>query len=161
VYLNQEILKLDFIDNVEVFKGEYAKNYSFMVLTRNILSILFIVILISSFFMLLQQLKLLFFEYNERITILQLLGASITHSTRIIIKFIVESVVISIITISIFISIIVLNLPLVIESDILLTLLPTLGDMTLDIVMIVSLAIIIPAIAYGALILKYRNSDNV
>jgi len=159
-YLNKELLKLDFVNKVEIFEGEHIKSYSSLILTRDIVVVLFIVILVSSFLMLLQQIKLLFYEYNERIDTLQLLGASLFYTTKFILRFLIISVVISIIVVFILMSIIILNLPLVIQSHTLATI-PTLGEMGFESFLIIILAMIIPSIAYFALILKYRNNDNV
>jgi cell division transport system permease protein len=156
--LQKELLKLDFIENVEIFEGNYIKSYSFLVLTKNIATTLFIVILMSSFLMLLQQIKLLFYEYNERIDTLQLFGASLVYSTKFIIRFLLISVAISIVSVFVFTAFIISSIPLIIPSDILM-IIPTISDMGFEVVLIIFLAITIPSIAYGALILKHRNNN--
>jgi cell division transport system permease protein len=158
--LNNKLMKLDYVNNVEIFESEHTKVYSLLVLTKNIVTVLFIIVLVSSFLMLLQQIRIWFFEYSEEISILQLLGASLLYSTKFILKIIVTSIIISIIIVFGLMFLLIVNNSSIAQQEI-LSIMPTIYDMGFESVMIIVLALIIPIIAYGALIIKHRNSEDV
>jgi cell division transport system permease protein len=96
VELKKDLMNIEYIKNVEIFESEHTKVYSLLVLTKDIVTVLFAIVLISSFLMLLQQIRIWFFEHSQRISILQLLGASLLYSTQFILKIILISIAMSI-----------------------------------------------------------------
>ena len=90
--IKNELKNSDSISGVEIFESEHTKLYSLLVLTKDIVTFLFIIVLASSFLMLLQQIRIWFFEYSEKISILQLLGASLVYSTKSIVSIILVSI---------------------------------------------------------------------
>ena len=148
------------IKAVEIFESEHTKLYSLLVLTKDIVTVLFVIVLVSSFLMLLQQIRIWFFEYSEKISILQLLGASLVYSTKSIVSIIVVSILISIITVFTLMFLLIVNFTLVSQPE-LLSIMPNIDDMSLEAIKIVVLAVIIPSIAFTALIIKHRINNNV
>jgi len=109
--------------------------------------------------MLLQQIRLWLFEYSEKITILQLLGASLSYSTKSLVKIILVSILISLFTIFSLMYLIIVNFSLFQPE--LLTIMPTVQDMYFESILIVILSIAIPSIAFTALIIKHRLNNDV
>jgi len=159
-YVQEELNKLSFIKNVEIFESEHTKVYSLLILTKDIVTVLFIIVLVSAFLMLLQQIRIWFFEYSERINILQLLGASLLYSTKSILNIIFTSILISIVVVFGLMFFIITNVSLISQPEI-LSIMPTIQHMTLDSVKIIALAIVIPTIAFTALIIKHRMNNDV
>ena len=158
--LTSDLQKVPYIKNVEIFESEHTKVYSLLVLTKDIATVLFIIVLVSSFLMLLQQIRIWFFEHSERISILQLLGASLLYSTKFILKIIVISILLSIVLVFALTSFLLSSISLFVQPEI-LSIIPTFGEMGVELIKISILAIVLPVIAYTILLIKHRNSDNV
>jgi len=157
--IKKTLTKLEMIRDVEVFESEHTNLYSLFILTKQITMVLFIIVLASSFVMLLQQIRLWLFEYSEKITILQLLGASLSYSTKSLVKIILVSILISLFTIFSLMYLIIVNFSLFQPE--LLTIMPTVQDMYFESILIVILSIAIPSIAFTALIIKHRLNNDV
>ena len=158
--LKKDLMGVEYISNVEIFENEHTKVYSLLVLIKDIVTILFVIVLVSSFLMLLQQIRIWFFEHSERIGILQLLGASLLYSTKFILKLISISIVISIIIVFSLIYIILSNISLLVQQEI-VSIMPKISDMGPESLAIVMLAIILPLASYTILLIKHRNNNNV
>jgi len=158
--IKNELKSNDTVSGVEIFESEHTKLYSLLVLTKDIVTVLFIIVLASSFLMLLQQIRIWFFEYSEKISILQLLGASLVYSTKSIVSIILVSILISLVTVFTLMFVIIANFSLVSQPE-LLSIMPNVQDMSFESIQIIILAIIIPAIAFTALIIKHRINNNV
>lgn len=154
------LTELESIREVEVFESDHTNLYSLLVLTKKIVTVLFVIVLVSSFLMLLQQIRIWFFEYSEKISILQLLGASLSYSTKSIVRIILMSIFISLLAVFGLMSLIIVNFSFVFQPE-LLAIAPTVQDMYFEIAEIILLAIIIPLIAYTSLIVKHRINNNV
>jgi len=157
--IKKTLTKVEMIRDVEVFESEHTSLYSLFVLTKQITMVLFLIVLATSFVMLLQQIRLWLFEYSEKISILQLLGASLSYSTKSLVKIILVSILISLITIFSLMFLIITNFS-VLQPE-LLTIMPTVQDMYFESILIVILSISIPAIAFTALIIKHRLNNDV
>jgi cell division transport system permease protein len=158
--LEKDLRKIKYIKNVEIFENEHTKVYSLLVLTKDIVTVLFFIVLVSSFLMLLQQIRLLFFEHSKRISILQLFGASLLYSTNFIQKIMILSILLSIGLVTLLMYIVLANISLVVQPEI-LPIIPTFVQMDTELIKIVILAIVLPTISYTALLLKHRNKNDV
>jgi len=153
--INKELLSIKNVKKVETFSTDHNKVYSLLMLTKNIVMTLFIVVLISSFFLLMQQIKIWFFEHSERISILQLHGASMFYSTKPILTVMISSTIIALMLVSGLMFIIINNISLVIQPEI-ISLIPSFGDLTFEFTLVSILAFIIPLLAFSGLLLKHR-----
>jgi len=153
------LTNLEAIREVEIFESEHTNLYSLLFLTKQIAIVLFIIVLTSSFVMLLQQIRLWLFEYSEKISILQLLGASLSYSTKSLVKIIVVSILISLFAVFSLMFLIIVNST--VSQPELLTIMPTVQDMYYEAIFIVMLSIAIPLTAFIALIIKHRLNNDV
>ena len=110
--------------------------------------------------MLLQQIRIWFFEYSEKISILQLLGASLVYSTKAIVSIILISILVALVTVFGLMFLIIANFSLISQPE-LLSIMPNVQDMYFESIQIIVLAIVIPTIAFTALITKHRINNNV
>lgn len=157
--IKSTLTNLEEIREIEVFESEHTNLYSLLVLTKEIAIVLFIIVLASSFLMLLQQIRIWFFEYSEKISTLQLLGASLYYSTKSLVKIILISILISLIAVFSLMFLIIVNFS--VSQPELLTIMPTVSDMYFESTLILILAVLIPTIAFSALILKHRINNDV
>jgi cell division transport system permease protein len=134
--------------------------YSLLVLTKDIATVLFIIVLISSFLMLLQQIRIWFFEHSERISILQLLGASLLYSTKFILKIILISIIVSLVLVFSLMSFLLSSISLFVQPE-LLSIIPSFSQMGIELIKISILAIALPIIAYTVLLIKHRNNNDI
>ncbi len=158
--IKSTLTELDAIREVEIFESDHTNLYSLLVLTKDIVTVLFTIVLASSFLMLLQQIRIWFFEYSEKISILQLLGASLVYSTKAIVSIILISILVSLVTVFGVMFLIIVNFSLVSQPE-LLSIMPNIQDMYFESIQIVVLAIVIPTIAFTALITKHRINNDV
>lgn len=158
--IKSSLLELKMIKEVEVFETDHNNLYSLLVLTKDIVTVLFIVVLFSSFLMLLQQIRILLYEHSERISILQLLGASLFYSTKSIVGMIIISVIVSVLVTFILIFLLTTNVSLISQSE-LLGIMPTVHDLYFELAQIAILAICIPLVAFVSLLIKHRINNDV
>lgn len=85
LYQNKNVRK------VEIFSKNHNKIYLLLSLIKEISLILFLVILIFSIIILAKQIQIWFYEHQEKISILQLHGASILYSSSTILKYAIFS----------------------------------------------------------------------
>jgi cell division transport system permease protein len=145
------------IQKVETFTVDHNQIYSLLALTQSIVIALFVVVLISSFLLLLKQIQIWFFEHNERITILQLHGASLIYSSKAILSIMIISIVISILLVVSLLFLALANVSMVVSLDT-LQLIPDFFDLQFELLQIVVLAIITPLIAFFGLLIKYKTN---
>lgn len=158
--IKKQLLAVSSINEVEIFESEHIKLYSLLVLTKDIVTTLFIIVLVSSFLMLLQQIRILFFEYSEKISILQLLGASLFYSTKSILGSIIVSIFLSLFVVLGLMFFLITEVSFISQPE-LLYIVPKVEEMSFELIQIVSLAVIIPIIAFIALIIKHRLNNDV
>ena len=153
--IRRDLMSISSIRKIETFSNDHNKLYSLLVLVQNIIFILFAAVLILSILLLSMQIKIWFFEHNERITIIQLHGGSLLYSSIPIIKVILISAFISAILSSIILYGIMSNISLIVEPEI-MTLIPSVFSMKMEIFQIFLLSVIIPLITFFGLLIKYK-----
>jgi len=154
------LTKLDSVREVEIFETDHTNLYSLLILTKKIVTILSIIVLTSSFLMLLQQIKIVVYEYSEKISILQLLGASFTYSTKDIVRTVLISILISLLSVFTLMYLIIINFSSVLQIEF-LQIIPTFQDMYSEFFLIIISAFIAPFIAFGTLIVKHRINNDI
>jgi len=153
--IRKELMTISNIDKVETFSNDHNKLYSLLILVQNIIFILFAAVLLLSVLLLSKQIKIWFFEHNDRITIIQLHGGSLLYSSIPIIKVMVMSSFFSSIMSSIILFVVISNIHFIVEPEI-MTLIPSVLSMELEIAQIFLLSLIIPFITFFGLLVKYK-----
>jgi cell division transport system permease protein len=153
--IKQQLMSDINISQVETFLTTHNKVYSLLLLTRDIVMTLFIVVLIASFSSLLKQIQIFYFEHSERISILQLHGASLFYGFRPILNFIIFSTVVAIVLMLVFVFISLGSISLFLHPEI-VPLAPSMSSFGFEMILIIVLAIIIPLLAFFGLLAKYR-----
>ena len=98
--IKKELSTLSGIKKIETFSKDHDEVYSLLLLIKTIVTILFICIVIFTFFIISSHVKIWFFEHQERLEIIKLHGGSIFYGAKPIIKLaIISSIVSSIIVI--------------------------------------------------------------
>lgn len=153
--IRKELMTISNISKIETFSNDHNKLYSLLILVQNIIFILFGAVLLLSVLLLSKQIKIWFFEHNERITIIQLHGGSLIYSSIPIIKIILLSALFSSILASVMLFVVIHNIHLIIEPEI-MTLIPSVLSMEMEILQIFALSVIIPLITFFGLLVKYK-----
>ncbi len=155
--IKKALLSNSNIKKVETFSSDHNRIYSLLILTQSIVTALFIVVLLSSFLLLVKQIKIWFFEHGERISIIQLHGGSLLYGSKPILNIILTSTVISSIVVIILILSVMKNIALFVQPEI-VSLIPQTFSLTYELVQIVLLAIVVPLIAFFGLLVKYKSN---
>ncbi|BFU77041.1 FtsX-like permease family protein [Arcobacter sp. 15-2] len=153
--IRKELMTISNISKIETFSNNHNKLYSLLVLVQDIIFILFSAVLLLSILLLSKQIKIWFFEHNDRISIIQLHGGSLIYSSIPIIKTILLSALVSSILASGMLFVIINNIHLILEPEV-MTLIPSVLSMEMEILQIFSLSIIIPLITFFGLLVKYK-----
>ena len=84
--IKKELEKVSGVKNVETFSKDHDNIYSLLLLIKIIVSTLFISIIIFTFLLMINQVKIWFFEHKERLDIIKLHGGSIYYGAKPIIR---------------------------------------------------------------------------
>lgn len=153
--IRKELMSISNIRKIETFSNDHNKLYSLLILVQNIIFILFAAVLVLSVLLLSKQIKIWFFEHNERISIIQLHGGSLLYSSIPIIKVILISAFISGILSSVILYGLISNISLIIGPEI-MTLIPSTVSIEIEILQIFLLSVIIPLMTFFGLLVKYK-----
>jgi len=155
VEIRKELQKIKNVKKIETFSNDHSKIYSLLLLLQDIVLVLFIIVLALSLLLLSKQIKIWFFEHNERITIIQLHGGSLLYSSKPIIKIIFSSALFSSAVVIALLFLIANNLPMIIQPEI-LSILPQVIHLEFEAVQIIALSFIIPFITFFGLLIQYK-----
>ncbi|PLY07522.1 MAG: cell division protein FtsX [Arcobacter sp.] len=111
LYENKNIRK------VEIFSKNHNSIYLLLLLLSQISFILFTIITVFAIIMISKQIRILFFEHHEKITILKLHGASILYSSSTILKYAIFSSLISFLLVSGIFIYLIENIGILLPSD--------------------------------------------
>lgn len=153
--IRKELSSISNVKKVETFSNDHNKLYSLLILVQNIIFILFGAVLLLSVLLLSKQIKIWFFEHNDRISIIQLHGGSLLYSSKPILKTILASAIFSSVLSSILLFVVISNIDIIIEPEI-MSLIPSVLSMEMEIIQIFILAIVIPSITFFGLLVKYK-----
>jgi len=154
--IRKELNTISNIRRVETFSNDHNKVYSLLILIQDIVFILFIVVFILSLLLLSKQIKIWFFEHDERISIIQLHGGSLYYSSKPILKTIILS---SIISASVVVSLLYMmidNLNLIIQPEI-LSFMPAIIHLEFEALQIIILSFVIPLITFFGLLIQHKS----
>lgn len=93
--IKKNLLSLNSVSKVETFTKDHNQLYSLLLLTQNITNILFAILVLYALLILIKQVKIWFYEHNERISIMKLHGASLLYCARPLINTTIVSSIIS------------------------------------------------------------------
>jgi cell division transport system permease protein len=111
LYQNKNIRK------VEIFSKNHNSIYLLLLLLNQISFILFTIIVIFAIIMISKQIRIWFYEHQERITILKLHGASILYSAGAILKYAIFSSFISFFIVTVLFIYLVGNIGVLLPDD--------------------------------------------
>jgi len=154
--IRKELNTISNIKRVEMFSSDHNKVYSLLILIQDITFILFVVVLVLSFLLLSKQIKIWFYEHDERISIIQLHGGSIMYASKPIVRTILFSSIISSIVVIGILFIIVKNIALFVQPEI-LSLMPKIIHLEFEIFQIFILSFVIPLITFFGLLLQHKS----
>lgn len=153
--IRKELNTISNVKKVETFSTDHNKVYSILMLIQDIVTVLFVVILMLSFLLLSKQVKIWFYEHKERINIVQLHGGSLLYSSKPIFKVILLSSLFSSLVVAFGMFATVQNISMVVRPEI-LALIPDVMDLKFELIKIVVLAFAIPMITFFSLITAYK-----
>ena len=153
--IRKELSTIASIKRIETFSKDHNKIYSLLILIQNIVFILFLVVLVLSVLLLSKQIKIWFYEHEERITIIQLHGGTLLYSSIPILKTIVYSAVVSSVIVYIILFLVASNLSSILAPEITMILPPHI-NIGFEIIKIVILAFTIPMVTFIGLLVRYK-----
>ena len=142
------------VKRIETFSSNHNQIYSLLILIDNIVSVLFVLFMISSILLLSKQVKIWFFEHSTRISIIEYHGGSIWYSAKPMIRLAILSSLIAsglVIVVSMYIS---NNLSQFVSNEILLVMSNT--TLTVDSITIVATAFAISMVSLIGLVFKHK-----
>jgi len=153
--IRKELLEYKSVKKVETFSTDHNKIYSLLVLVEDIVFVLFVIVLVLSLLLLSKQIKIWFFEHNQRITIIQLHGGSLLYASKPILKTILLSAFTSSIVVITALYFIANNLAMLIQPEI-ISILPKTIHLEMEVVQIALLSFFIPLITFFGLLIQYK-----
>jgi cell division transport system permease protein len=153
--IRQELQKIQNVKKVETFSNDHSQIYSILILLQDIVFLLFVIVLVLSFLLLSKQIKIWFYEHNERITITQLHGGSLFYSSKPIIKTIFFSALFSSTMVIFALFMISNNLAVVVQPEI-ISILPKVIHLEYEVIQIIVLSFVIPFLTFFGLLIQYK-----
>ena len=111
--IKREINQIENVKKVEIFSKNHNQIYLLLLLIQKILIIMFLVVLIYAVIIISKQIKIWFYEHQERITIMKFHGASILYSAGSVIKQAIMAALISFVIVAILLVILNENLSII------------------------------------------------
>lgn len=84
--IKKELSQIPNVKKIEIFSKDHNKIFSLLVLNQNIIIVFFVISLLFAIILFSKQIQIWFYEHQEKITIMQLHGASIIYSASMVIK---------------------------------------------------------------------------
>jgi cell division transport system permease protein len=155
VEIRKELKEIKNVKKIETFSNDHSKIYSLLILLQDIVLVLFVIVLTLSLLLLSKQIKIWFFEHNDRISIIQLHGGSLMYASKPIIKIIFTSALVSSAVVIGILFMIANNLTMLIQPEI-VSILPKVVHLEFEAVQIIVLSFIIPFITFFGLLIQYK-----
>lgn len=153
--IRKELTTISNIKKVETFSSDHNKIYSLLVLIQDIVVVLFIIVTLLSALLISKQIKIWFYEHKQRIEIIQLHGGSLLYSSKPIFNLMITSSIVSAVVVSVSVYLLLHNISLIVQPEI-LTLIPDIIFLKMEIIKVVVAAFVIPFVIYFGLIFKYK-----
>jgi len=156
-YFKVELEKISGIKSVETFSKNHDNIYSLLLLIKTIVSSLFICIIIFAFLIMLDNVKIWFFEHSNRLSVIKLHGGSIFYGANPIIKIALISSIFSSVFIALCIYFLKENLDLFLQIEVMNIITSNLTAYTaLEIVSLFALSLVLSFITVFGILLKHR-----
>jgi cell division transport system permease protein len=153
--IKNQLKKISNIKRVETFSSDHTKIYSLLILIEKIIIIMLFFITVFAFLIFSKQIKIWFFEHNNRISIIEYHGGSIIYSALPIIKIsIYSSIISSILTLSL-IYFLLKNISNIIPIDI-LSVIPNITNISVNYLEIIIISFSISILSIIGVLIKYK-----
>ncbi len=155
--IKSDLLSLGGIKSVDTFSKDHDKIYSLLILTKTIISVLFIFIVIFTFLIMINQIKIWFYEHKQRLDIIKLHGGSIYYGAKPIITVALVSSLFSTVLVIGSIYLIKQNLSAIFTPEILDIIINNLSAYSLaEIFSVVVLSFVLSMVTVFGILVKYR-----
>lgn len=155
--IKKDLESLSGIKKVETFSQNHDEVYSLLLLIKSIVSILFVAIILFTFLIIINQVKIWFFEHSERLDIIKLHGGSIFYGAKPIIKLAFISSFISSVLVVVFVYFMKENLGKFFSIEIVSILNSYLAEYSaMEIISIFLLSLSIAFLTVIGVLMKYR-----
>jgi cell division transport system permease protein len=145
------------IKKVETFSKNHDNVYSLFLLIKTVVTILFICIIIFTFLLMINNVKIWFFEHSNRLTIIKLHGGSIYYGAKPIINIAIISSIISSIFVILVVYFLKENLAQLLKPELLSVVSKNLTPFTnLEIASVFIISLVISFITVFGILLKHR-----
>jgi cell division transport system permease protein len=157
--IKKDLKNMSNIKRVETFSSDHSKIYSLLILSEQIVSIVFIFIMLFAILILYKQISIWFFEHYKRILIINLHGGSILYSAMPIIQVaFVGSIIASALTVLLSFEI-KNNLPLILSPEI-LNIIVDIDNLDVNYIQIVLMSFGISLISILGVLIKHKISSR-
>ncbi|MBD3840851.1 MAG: cell division protein FtsX [Campylobacterales bacterium] len=154
--IRKELTVISNVKRVETFSTDHNKVYSLLVLLQDIVVILFVIMSILSILLVSKQIKIWFYEHQERLQIIQLHGGSLMYGSKPILNIMLLSSLISTLSVSLIVYFLMENINLVVQPE-LLSIIPNSISLIGELIKIILLGFALPVVTYLGLIIKYKS----
>jgi cell division transport system permease protein len=157
-----ELIKKDLktiknIKSIETFSKDHDTTYSMLLLIKTLILFLFISIILFTFLLMLNHVKIWFFEHTERLDIIQLHGGSIFYAAKPIIKIAVYSSLFSSITVLLLSYLVSQNISVIFNFEIISVIKENMIQYSiLDIASIFIISILVSFMTVFGILIKHR-----
>jgi cell division transport system permease protein len=152
-----KLKKISGIKRVETFSKNHDNMYSLLLLIQTIVSAFFISITIFTFLIILYNVKIWFYEYSNRLSIIMLHGGSIYYGAKPIIRIAFISSILSSVIVILIVYLFKNNIPLIVNKEIISVVIDNLTPYTkLEISLVFLLSIFISYITVFGVLIKHR-----
>ena len=157
IQVKKDLSKISGISKVETFSKDHDHIYSLLLLLKTIVSVLFFLISIFTFLILLNNVKIWFFEHQERLSIIKLHGGSIYYGARPIIYTAILSSIFSSLLVVYSVYFITKNLGLVLGHEVIEIIKSNIPTFTIvEVSFVFILSIILSLITVFGILVKHR-----
>lgn len=155
--IKNRLKKISGIKRVETFSKNHDNVYSLLLLVKTIVSVLFLSILVFTFLIMVDNVKIWFYEHQERLSIIKLHGGSIFYASKPIIKIALFSSIFSSLLVIALVYFLKNNLALILDIEILNIIIHHLNDYTIfEISLVFIISIILSFITVFGILIKHR-----
>ncbi len=155
--IKEKLEKIKGIKRVETFSKNHDNVYSLFLLVKSVVAILFLCIIIFTFLIMLNNVKIWFYEHSNRLSIIKLHGGSIYYGAKPIINIAIISSVLSSIFVILIVYFLKENLSEILQPELLNVVSKNLTDFTnLEIASVFIISLVISFTTVFGILLKHR-----
>ena len=155
--IKKDLRTIKNIKSIETFSKDHDTTYSMLLLIKTLILFLFISIILFTFLIMLNHVKIWFFEHTERLDIIQLHGGSIFYAAKPIIKIAIYSSLFSSITVTLLSYLASQNISLLFDFEIIEVIKENMIQYSiLDIASIFIISILVSFMTVFGILIKHR-----